>query len=54
VVVINNEPYTISMTAGYQNYQFAYWKDNDSTNPVRTIDLDGSQTYIAVYTLTSG
>jgi len=50
-VLFNNEPYTISMTAGYQNYQFAYWKDNNSTNPDRTISLNGSATYIAVYTL---
>jgi hypothetical protein len=48
-VLFNTQPYTISMTAGYQNYQFAYWKDNNSTNPDRTITLNGNDTYIAVY-----
>jgi hypothetical protein len=48
-VLFNNEPYTISMTAGYQNYQFAYWKDTSGTNPDRAITLNGSATYIAVY-----
>ncbi len=51
-VLFNNAPYTIAMSAGYQNYQFAYWKDTGSTNAVRTITLAGSATYIAVYTLT--
>jgi hypothetical protein len=51
-VLFNNQPYTISMTAGYQDYQFAYWKDNNSTNPDRAITLSGSATYIAVYTHT--
>lgn len=52
-VLINNEPYTISMTAGYLNYHFAYWKDNGSTNPIRTIALAGDASYIAVYTVTT-
>jgi len=48
-VLFNSEPYTISMTAGYQNYHFAYWKDTSGTNPDRAITLNGSATYIAVY-----
>jgi hypothetical protein len=48
-IFFNTETYTVQMSTGYQNYQFAYWKDNNSTNPDRSITLDGNATYIAVY-----
>lgn len=50
-VLFNNQPYTISMSAGYGVYQFAYWKDTGSTSAVRVITLTGDQSYIAVYTI---
>jgi hypothetical protein len=48
-IFFNHETYTIQMTSGYGNLHFAYWKDNLSTNPTRTVTLDGNQTFIAVY-----
>ena len=37
------------MTLSFGNYKFAYWMDNGSTNPTRTVDLDQNTTIIAVY-----
>jgi hypothetical protein len=47
------QTYTVQMSAGYKNVQFSHWKDDGSTNPIRSITLNDSSTYIAVYTITS-
>jgi hypothetical protein len=47
------QTYTVQMSTGYKNVQFSHWKDNGSTNPIRSITLNDSSIYIAVYTITS-
>ena len=48
-VLIMGESYTIEMTSSYGNYRFAYWKDNNSTDPSRTLALNLNSTLIAIY-----
>jgi hypothetical protein len=48
-VLIRGENYTVQMTPSFGSYKFAYWKDSDSANPVRSIFLNGNTTIIAVY-----
>jgi hypothetical protein len=45
----NGQTYTVEMSTGYNNVKFSHWKDTGSTNPDRSISLNGSQSYIAVY-----
>jgi hypothetical protein len=45
----NQQTYTVSMSTGYGNIAFSYWKDNGSTNPTRALNLNGNSTLIAVY-----
>jgi hypothetical protein len=44
-----DETYTIEMTPAYGNLHFAYWKDTGSTDPTRSVPLDGNTTLVAVY-----
>jgi len=46
--LFNDKKYTVEMTS-YGDTRFSYWKDNNSTNPIRTIALKGNATYIAIY-----
>ena len=48
-IFFNGQAYTVSMSSGYSNVHFDHWKDNASTDPVRTIPLQGDSSYIAVY-----
>ena len=48
-VLISGQTYTIQMTLGYGNLQFAYWKDNGSVSASRSVLLDQNTTLIAVY-----
>jgi len=47
--LFNHETYTVQMTLGYTGIQFSHWKDNNNTNPDRSITLNGSATLIAIY-----
>jgi hypothetical protein len=49
-VFFNKEAYTVSMSTGYSNITFSYWKDNGSTSPTRSVTLNGNETLIAIYT----
>jgi hypothetical protein len=44
------QTYTVSMSTGYSNITFSYWKDNGSTDPTRAFTLNGNSVYTAVYT----
>jgi hypothetical protein len=45
----NGQTYAVHMSTGYSNVKFSHWKDTGSTNPDRSIALNGNQSYIAVY-----
>ncbi|HZW85041.1 MAG TPA: hypothetical protein VFE91_03955 [Nitrososphaerales archaeon] len=45
----NGQTYLVQMSTGYNNIKFSYWKDTGSTNPSRSIALNGNQSYTAVY-----
>lgn len=45
----NGQTYVVHMSTGYSNVKFSHWKDTGSTNPDRSISLNGNQSYIAVY-----
>jgi hypothetical protein len=49
-IFFNGQTYTVSMSAGYSNVSFSYWKDDGSTSPTRAFSLSGNSTFIAVYT----
>ena len=46
------QTYMVEMSSGYANIHFSHWKDDGSTNPDRSITLNDSSTYIAIYTVT--
>lgn len=48
-VLIGGETYTVQMTLGYGNLQFAYWKDTGSISASRSVFLNENTTLIAVY-----
>jgi hypothetical protein len=47
----NGQTYTVQMSTGYENVQFSHWKDTGSSNPVRSIALEGNATFIAIYSV---
>jgi len=49
-IFFNHQAYTVAMSLGYSNITFSHWQDDGSTNPTRAFALDGSSTFIAVYT----
>ncbi|MDA4117164.1 MAG: hypothetical protein OK455_02350, partial [Thaumarchaeota archaeon] len=49
-IFFNGQTYTVFMSTGYSNISFSYWKDNNNTNPTRTVPLNGNTTIIAIYT----
>jgi hypothetical protein len=53
-VLLKDQSYTISMTAGYGNYHFSYWKDDGSTDLNRTVLLTTNATYTVIYTYSAG
>ncbi len=48
-VLISGDTYTVQMTLGYGNLQFAYWKDNGSISASRSVFLTENTTLIAIY-----
>jgi len=48
-VFSNHQTYTIQMSSGYGNLHFAYWSDDHSTNPIRSVTLNGNSTFVAIY-----
>ena len=52
-VLLKNDTYTVTMTISYGNYQFAYWMDNNNTDSIRAVTLNGNMTLIAVYNYNS-
>lgn len=51
--LFKNENYTIQITQGYGNIQFSHWKDNNSPNATRVIQLSSNSTYTAIYQATN-
>jgi len=49
-IFFNGQTYTVQMSTGYNNITFSYWKDNGSTDPTRSVPLNGNTTIIAIYT----
>ena len=53
-ILLKNENYTVSMTAGYDNcLAFFKWQDTGSTSPVRVVPLYGNTSLVAIYTQTA-
>jgi hypothetical protein len=48
-VLFKGETYTVEMTLGYANVTFSHWQDNNRTNNIRSITLNGNATYVAIY-----
>jgi hypothetical protein len=48
-ILFKGQTYTVSMTQSYNDIVFSHWQDTGSTNPVRTVALNGNTTVIAIY-----
>jgi hypothetical protein len=48
-ILLKGQTYTVEMTAGYGNVHFLHWKDNNSTDLSRKVQLNSGASYTAVY-----